>query len=150
MVMVGDIRGPLPRERIAAECLLRGKDALVTGCAALLEGRHDEVDDHLVLVLGGDAARYILSGFEGGKSGYWPRVWGARGLLYAWDSVATGAIIGATMDEAWRVREMAGKVIARHHVRDASQAVSRLRADGVPRVRAAAERAVLALTAHGD
>ncbi len=149
MVMVGDNRGPHPKERIAAECLLRGKDALVAGCAALLEGRHHEVDDQLVLVLGGDAARYVLSGFEGGKGGYWPRVWGARGLLYAWDAMATGAIIAATRDEAWRVREMAGKVIARHQVRDGFQAVSRLRADGVPRVRAAAERAVTALTAHG-
>jgi hypothetical protein len=29
------------------------------------------------------------------------------------------AIVGATHDEAWRVREMAAKVIARHRVGDA-------------------------------
>jgi hypothetical protein len=52
-------------------------------------------------------------------------------------------------DEAWRVREMAAKVVARHRVGDAFAAVSRLRSDQVPRVRAAAERAVVTLTASG-
>lgn len=86
------------------------------------------------------------------------RVWAARGLLHAWDpacgypacrDAATEAIIHATSDDAWRVREMAGKVIARHRVGDALDAVAALRADGVPRVRAAAQRAVAALTAAG-
>jgi hypothetical protein len=71
------------------------------------------VDDDLVLTLGGEPAGYVLSGGEGGKEGYWPRVWGARGLLHAWDDAATDAIIHATTDEAWRVREIAAKVIAR-------------------------------------
>ena len=45
------------------------------------------------------------------------------------------------------VREMAGKVIARHRVGDALDVVAALCADTVPRVRAAAERAVIPLTA---
>jgi hypothetical protein len=42
---------------------------------------------------------------------------------------------------------MAAKVIARHRVGDALPAVSGLRTDPVQRVRAAAERAVVLLTA---
>jgi HEAT repeat protein len=76
-------------------------------------------------------------------------VWAARGLLHAWDGRATAVIIQATADDAWRVREMAAKVIARHRVGDALPAVARLRTDPVRRVRAAAERAVVLLTASG-
>jgi hypothetical protein len=121
---------------------------VVSGCVALLEGRGD-VDDALVLALGGPMAELVLSGRAGGREGYWPRVWAARGLLHAWQDRATAAIIGATADDAWRVREMAAKVIARHRVGDAFAAVAELRGDDVPRVRAAAERAVVILTASG-
>jgi hypothetical protein len=128
-------------------------------------------------VLGGEAAGQVLDGFEGGRSGYWPRVWAARGLLHAWDDhaaetdaatdaatdattdaatgetteeatgEATDAIIGALSDRAWRVREMAAKIVARHRVGPALDAVAALRDDPVPRVRVAAERAVVLLTA---
>jgi hypothetical protein len=134
-----------PRQGIEAECRRRGKPAVVSGCIDLLEGR--EVDDGLVLALGGPPAEYVLTGREGGKEGYWPRVWAARGLLHAWDDRATAAIVRATTDDAWRVREMAAKVIARHQVGEARQAAAGLRDDDVPRVRLAAERAVAALTA---
>jgi HEAT repeats len=55
-------------------------------------------------------------------------------------------VIAALGDDHWRVREMACKVIARHQVGDALPAVARLRDDPVPRVRAAAARAVVHLT----
>lgn len=51
-------------------------------------------------------------------------------------------LVRATEDPYWRVREMAAKVVARHVVADALEAVGLLREDPVPRVRAAAERAV--------
>jgi hypothetical protein len=136
-----------PRERIASECQRRGKQAVVAGCVDSLDGR--DVDDALVVVLGGLHAEYVLSGWEGGKSGYWPRVWAARGLLHAWEDAATPAITRATADEAWRVREMAAKVIARHKVGDALGVVAGLRDDPVKRVSAAAHRAVEILTASG-
>jgi HEAT repeat protein len=120
----------------------------VSGCIDLLQGNPD-VDDSLVLALGGPPAEYVLDGGEGGKLGYWTRVWAARGLLHQWDGRATAAIIQATSDDAWRVREMAAKVIARHRVGDAFDAVAGLRNDQVPRVRAAAERAVMILTSSG-
>ena len=134
-----------PARNVAAECDRRGAAAVVSGCIDLLEAR--EVDDALVLALGGEAAPQVLSGGEGGRRGYWPRVWAARGLLYTWEDRAAAAIVRATADESWRVREMAAKVIARHQVDDALEAVTGLRADQVPRVRTAAERAVARLTA---
>ena len=102
-------------------------------------------------VLGGPAAEQVLDGRAGGPlvTGHWPRVWAARGLLYAWDEPATTVIVGATSDETWRVREMAAKVIAKHRIGDALDAVVMLRDDPVPRVRAAAERAIAVLTAAG-
>ena len=134
-----------PRQSILAECLRRGKPAVVVACIDLLQHRHD-VDDDLVVALGGPQACFVLDGHEGGKSGYWPRVWAARGLLHAWDERAVQAIIYATTDDAWRVREMAAKVIARHRVGDALTAVAELENDPVPRVRTAGKRAVVVLT----
>ncbi|HWG02238.1 MAG TPA: hypothetical protein VG164_10390 [Trebonia sp.] len=51
-----------PRERITAERARRGKDALVSGCIALLEGRPGDVDDDLVLALGGEPGRSWTAG----------------------------------------------------------------------------------------
>ena len=137
---------PTPRQSIAAECERRGNAAVVAGCIDLLHGRQD-TDDALLIALAGPAAEAVLDGSAGSGEGYWPRVWAARGLLHAWDDSATEAIIHATHDAAWRVREMAGKVVARHRVGDALDAVAALRDDPVPRVRAAAQRAVVILTA---
>lgn len=91
----------------------------------------------------------MLAGGAGGRHGYWPRSWAARCLLYVWDEDATPVIIRATHDEAWRVREMAAKVVARHRVGDALDAVSAPLDDDVARVRAAADRAVVQITAAG-
>ncbi len=138
----------LPRQRIEAECRRRGRAALAAGCIALLEGR--EADDGLVRVLGGAPADYVLGGHEDGKEGYWPRVWAARGLLHAWDDRATGAIIRAAADDAWRVREMAARVVARHRVDAALDAMTGLQDDERPRVRSAARQAIAALAAGGS
>lgn len=136
-----------PRQSVESECERRGRRAVVTGCVDILEGR--EADDALVVALGGPAAEFVLSGREGGRGGYWPRVWAARGLLYAWHDDATEAIVVATADESWRVREMAARVIARHGLGAALSAVAGLQEDRVPRVRAAAGRALERLTASG-
>jgi HEAT repeat protein len=134
-----------PRRSVEAECARRGKPAVISGCIDLLEGR--EVDDDLILALGGAPAEYVLTGRAGGKDGYWPRVWAARGLLHAWDERAAAAIIRAADDDAWRVREMAAKVVARHQADEALSAMVVLQSDHVARVRSAARRALAALTA---
>jgi hypothetical protein len=119
----------------------------VAGCIELLAGR--PTDGDLVDALAGPGRAAWLHSGPPETRDYWARTWGARGLLWIWDEAATGAIIAATHDEAWRVREMAAKVVARHLVGDALPAVAAQRDDPVLRVRVAAERAVVALTAAG-
>jgi hypothetical protein len=133
-----------PRQSIEAECAGRGKDSVVAGCIDLLAGRGTDPD--LVIALGGPGAPRVVSGEN---KQYWLRVWGARGLFWAWDDVAVASVIAALGDDHWRVREMACKVIARHSVGDALPAVAELRDDAVPRVRSAASRAVVLLTDAG-
>ncbi len=130
-----------PRTRIVAECERRGAQAVAEGCRDLLLRR--DVDDALVLVLGGEHAENVLAGRD---REYWLRVWAARGLLWAYDDLAHDALLVALADDHWRVREMACKVVARHEVDGALSAVVRLSDDAVPRVRAAAARAVRELT----
>jgi HEAT repeat protein len=135
--------GLTPRESIELECQRRGTAEVVAGCLELLGG--GAADEPLVFAIGGPAARSVL----GGGQRYWLRVWAARALLYAWDDRAAGAVIAALADESWRVREMAAKVIGRHRVGEALAAVAGLQHDEVPRVRAAAARAVAVVTASG-
>jgi hypothetical protein len=133
--------GLTPRQSIEAECARRGKDAVVAGCVDLLAG--GDTDPDLVIALGGPAAPRVVSGEN---KRYWLRVWGARGLLWAWDDVAVASVTAALGDDHWRVREMACKVIARHQVGDALPVLAALGGDPVPRVRGAAARAVVLLT----
>lgn len=138
---------PTPRARIDAERRRRGDDAFVAGCVQLLRGA--DVDDELVGVLGGPgAAAFIGAGPR--EDDYWLRVWAARGLLWAADDSAEPAVAEALHDEHWRVREMALKVIARHHWGDLVDGVAALADDPVARVRAAADRTLRVLTSARD
>jgi HEAT repeats len=137
--------GLTPQQSIEIECVRRGRDQVIDGCIALLSGR--AVDDDLIMALGGPAGQNVIDDGPAQRNQYWGRVWGARGLLYAFDERAADAIIEALGDEHWRVREMAAKVIARHELGVALPAVAELRDDPVPRVRAAGERALVVLTA---
>jgi HEAT repeat protein len=65
--------------------------------------------------------------------------------LYAWDDSARPAVVKALHDDAWRVREMALKVVARHRLQTASEQVDALKSDPSARVRAAAARTSRAL-----
>jgi hypothetical protein len=134
--------GVTPRDSIEAACRDRGKSDVVAGCITLLAGGDAEVA--LVRSLGGPHADWNLD--HGPEHRYWLRVWGARGLLWAWDDLAIPTVIAALSDESWRVREMVLKVIARHRVDDALEAVTGRVDDSVPRVRAAAAKALQRLT----
>lgn len=138
--------GKTPRESIEHECSNRGKDAVVAGCIDLLKGR--DVDADLVLALGGPPARWVVTGESAGPP-YWLRVWALRGLLWAWDDVALPSVKAAMHDDAWRVREMALKVVSRHRLEDALTTVAGLQDDSVARVRAAASRALIRLATTG-
>ena len=134
-----------PRQSVEIECVRRGTAQVVAGCVALLQGQ--DVEDDFILALGGPGAHRVLDDGPERRNQYWRRVWGARGLLYAWTDEAAGAILAALADEHWRVREMAAKVVAKRRIGAALDPVAALRSDPVPRVRAAAERATVLLTA---
>jgi len=136
-----------PRERIEAECRRTGVQAFAARCSALLDG--DATDGNLIDLLAGDAMPALRADPDRDDA-YWLRVWAARGLMWGWHEDATPALVRALDDEAWRVREMAAKVVARNRVDLALEAVSRLRHDDVERVRHAAERAVRGLTGQAS
>jgi hypothetical protein len=136
-----------PRQGVEFECARRGTGQVVAGCIGLLSGQ--PADERLVVSLS------VNPGLTGwilgtGRQEYWLRVWGARGLLYAWDdsqlAALEEALLEAMSDDHWRVREMAAKVIAKRKLGGALTAVAALQQDPVPRVRAAAGRAVAVLT----
>lgn len=135
--------GVTPRESIESACRERGTSAVAHCCIDLLAGK--PADSALLQTLGGPKAS--LDGPP--EQRYWVRVWAARGLLWAWDTSATGTIVTALVDEHWRVREMAAKVIARHLVDEALDGLVSARDDPNPRVRRAVERALQHLTEQG-
>ena len=137
-----------PQQSVAAECARRGREQVVAGCVALLAG--DTSDTQLIRDLGGPPADALLSG-RSAAGEYWYAVWAMRGLLWSYldTPAARAAVVAALGHEAWRVREMGGKVVARHLVAEAFPAVVVLRDDPVARVRTAAERALAVLSAAG-
>lgn len=144
--MVTSHWGISPRRSVERECTRRGQAAVVEGCWALLRG--EDVDTDLLLALGGPPARWARTGTAPGPA-YWTRVWAARGLLWAWDDAALPEITTALTDQAWRVRDMALKVVARHGLGDLIEAVATLQTDPRPRVAAAASRTLIKLTTTG-
>ena len=102
------------------------------------------------LVVGGDPQPWLLPWLAGvpgahypapGWDHFWPRVWGARGLLHVWSDAASGAVVTGVGDPAWRVAEMCLKVSARREL-PCGDAAARLCAHDLPRVRATAARAL--------
>ncbi|CAN5143104.1 hypothetical protein BH24ACT12_BH24ACT12_18130 [soil metagenome] len=123
-----------PRVLIREACARFGDDVVLAWCTDLISGRSgpDDPDDPPIAWVGGTT----------GWPPYWPRVWGARGLLYVWNDSASPDVVAALSDDAWRVREMAAKVVRLHDVAEAAQALPGLVDDPVDRVRIAAVRAL--------
>jgi hypothetical protein len=132
-----------PRQRIEEHAQTLGQPAFAMACARILDGQ--DADPQMLRVLAGRSASWFVSN-EDDRNDYWQRVWAARGLLWAWHEAALPSLLRAFEDDAWRVREMALKVAARHRVGDALDRATALRGDGVARVRAAATRAVTLIT----
>lgn len=138
-----------PATWVAELQALVGADAVAQWCTDLLAERISPVDPSQpdLSWLGGNAAGWEVRRIEQyGEPDYWPRVWGARGLLHAWcesaEAESTPAIVEALADEHWRVREMAAKVVRRWELADAAPRLAGLLRDPVPRVRTAAARAL--------
>ncbi len=139
-----------PRDRVRAILRSRSEATLVGACVAVLRTGEPPADEDLAIALGGVHGRHELDRTEPPRSdqGYWWRTWALRVLLYAWDDLAEPAVTAALTDDAWRVREMAAKVVASREVGMAAGAVAVAGSDPVPRVRAAALRAVAVVGEH--
>lgn len=135
-----------PRHRIERSCAALGREVVVRRCSALLTGGQID-DESFLLVLGGQPARGLLLKGVPPEEAYWVRVWAARGLLWAGPGEDLAVLRQALTDGSWRVREMVCKVVARHLVAELLADVADLDADPVPRVRAAARRAVTRIVA---
>ena len=133
-----------PAAHVAELVELVGRDEVVAWCADLLAGRvaHDDPDLPPLTWLGGPSTAWLLDldGDQLQVNAYWVRVWGARGLLHCYEPSAARDVVTALGDDNWRVREMAGKVVATWEVGEAADGLVALLDDEVPRVRAAAAR----------
>ena len=125
-----------PGDRIALAVSRFGEAEVADRASALLAG-HNEGEEFLLWV-GGRHAKGIL---DGAPALYWPEVWGARALLYAWDDSAASAVRAGLSNQAWRVREMCTRVVAARELPLAAELVPLL-GDEVARVRGNAARAL--------
>lgn len=113
-----------------------GEQDVADRAAALLDGKNE--GEEFLLWVGGRHAQGIL---DGAPALYWPEVWGARTLLYAWDDSSIPAVRAGLANQAWRVREMCCRVVVSRELKFAPELVPLLQ-DETPRVRAGAARAL--------
>ena len=133
-----------PATRVADAISSLGEDGVVERAIALLAGFN--AGEEFLLVAGGTHAQGLL---DGAPPLYWPEVWGARVLLYAWNDSATDAVLAGLQNQAWRVREMCCRVAAARNL-DAAEYLRELLTDDTARVRAAAARALGAVGSPAD
>lgn len=131
-------------QRIAEAADSRGEAEIVTRALSLMAGKNE--GDSFLVLLGGEHARAIL---DGAPPLYWPELWGTRALMYVWDDSAIPAVIRALGNPAWRVREMAARVVAARGLA-ATPELTAMIADDTPRVRIAAARALAAVGTMDD
>jgi HEAT repeat protein len=133
-----------PRDRVRAVLRSRSEATLAGACVAVLRTGSPPADEDVASALGGVHGRHQLERTEPARADqtYWWRTWALRVLLYAWDDLAEPDVTAALADDAWRVREMAAKVVALREVGMAAGAAAAAVSDPIPRVRAAALRAV--------
>lgn len=116
-----------------------GETEVIERALSLIDGNNEGED--FLLFVGGDHAQGIL---DGAPVLYWPELWGLRALLYVWNDTATPAVVNALHNTAWRVREMAVRVIAARELPAATE-LTELLGDETPRVRIAVARGLAAV-----
>ncbi|WP_394941578.1 HEAT repeat domain-containing protein [Psychromicrobium sp. YIM B11713] len=104
-----------------------GYEPMIEGIITLLHGEIPEIDIH------------TFAGTTGWKP-YWLPTWGARACLYLWHEDCVEPVVEGLSSEFWRVREMCAKVCRYREI--GTDQLSPLLTDQVPRVRAAAARAL--------
>ena len=133
-----------PASRVADAITTLGEAEVVERAIALLAGFN--VGEEFLLIAGGTHAKGIL---DGAPPLYWPEVWGARVLLYAWNDTAVDAVLAGLQNRAWRVREMCTRVAVTRSL-PAAALLRELLTDEVARVRAASARALGELGSASD
>lgn len=136
-----------PREVILAACAEYGEDVVIDWCVAFLTGEISGEDAY-----GADLPKLVaITGFAnpGGWSQpvdpvnyYWIRVWAARAFLYIWRDDVVDALLTVADDPAWRVREHVARIAAQRELGQLIDALLPMLDHELPRVRAAAVRAV--------
>ena len=133
-----------PVQRVSALVELVGADAVVDWCVDLLAGGDwTDVDAPGIDWIGGRSSVAMVA--KDLDLGYWPRVWAARALLHAFRPNGEPAVVSGLSDDSWRVREMCAKVVRAHELGSAADQLATRCTDEVPRVRAAAVRALAAV-----
>jgi len=125
-----------PGDRIAIAIQRFGEAEVADRASSLLSGNNE--GEEFLLWVGGQHAQGIL---DGAPALYWPEVWGARALLYAWDESALPAVRAGLGNQAWRVREMSTRVVAAREL-PCSAELRSLFSDENARVRENAARAI--------
>ncbi|WP_235590675.1 HEAT repeat domain-containing protein [Leucobacter sp. G161] len=123
-------------QRIAKAVEHYGEAEVVARSISLMDGRYE--GEEFLLYVGGEHAQGILNG---APVLYWPELWGLRALQHVWSDTAISPVLESLKNPAWRVREMGCRVIASRGLPAADELLA-LTADGTPRVRAAAARAL--------
>jgi HEAT repeat protein len=140
-----------PVQRVSALVELVGAAAVVDWCVDLLRGGDwtDGGAPDLDWIGGRSSVAMVGKALD---LGYWPRVWAARALLHVFRPEAEPAVVAGLSDDSWRVREMCAKVVRAHELGSAADELAPRCADDVPRVRAAAVRAlaVVGEAEHAD
>ncbi len=136
-----------PRDVVLAACAENGEDVVIDWCVALLTGEITGED-----AFGADLPKLVAitgSANPGGWSQpvdpvnfYWVRVWAARAFLYIWRDDVVDALLVVADDPAWRVREHVARIAAQRELGQLVDALLPMLDHELPRVRAAAVRAM--------
>ncbi|TWD83838.1 HEAT repeat protein [Kribbella amoyensis] len=143
--MVADKR-ETPRELIRAACAEHGDDAVIDWSVDLLTGVVAPEDAFVPPLL--EKLKWLAGPSVGGWAEldpvnfYWVRVWAARAFLYVWRDDVVDALLIAADDPAWRVREHVARITAHRELGQLVDALLPMLDHELPRVRAAAVRAV--------
>jgi len=134
-----------PRDLVSLAVAAYSMSAVVDTCCALLEGddRYDLLPVPLSYLGGAHARAQARRGDLASRhQDHWPRVWGARGLRYAWLAYAEPPVVSGLGDPSWRVVEMAANVVALRELGSAADSLAPLVRSPVLRVRVAVVRAL--------
>ncbi|HWD83963.1 MAG TPA: HEAT repeat domain-containing protein [Kribbella sp.] len=136
-----------PRDVVRAACAQYGEDTVIDWCVAFLTGEISGEEAYgaelpkLVAITGSDNPGGWKQPVDP-VNYYWIRVWAARVFLYVWRDDLVEVLLKAAGDPAWRVQEHVAKITAQRELGQLVDALLPLLDHELPRVRAAAVRAV--------